>query len=86
MIPAKKINEVVGIVATQVRVARELGSETIRAVATAAIREAANQDDLIGAIAERTGLDVADVYKRQEVHVLGKCCVLGVVNEQIAKQ
>ena len=37
-IPQRKIAEVVEVVGTQVRVARELGSETIRLVATAAIR------------------------------------------------
>jgi exopolyphosphatase/guanosine-5'-triphosphate,3'-diphosphate pyrophosphatase len=68
-IPAKKINEVVAIVATQVRVARELGSETIRAVATAAIREAANQDQLIEAIAERTGLEVCVLTDDEEARL-----------------
>ncbi|HEY5977670.1 MAG TPA: hypothetical protein VIT85_07410, partial [Solirubrobacterales bacterium] len=38
----EKIEEVAEVVATQVRLARELGAETIRAVATAAIREAGN--------------------------------------------
>ena len=37
---AEKIEEVCEVVATQVRLARELGAETIRAVATAAVREA----------------------------------------------
>jgi exopolyphosphatase/guanosine-5'-triphosphate,3'-diphosphate pyrophosphatase len=68
-IPRKKIDEVVEIVATQVRVARELGSETIRAVATAAIREAANQDELVSAIAERTGLEVAVLTDEQEARL-----------------
>jgi exopolyphosphatase/guanosine-5'-triphosphate,3'-diphosphate pyrophosphatase len=68
-IPTKKINEVVAIVATQVRVARELGSETIRAVATAAIREAANQDQLTGAIAQRTGLEVSVLTDDEEARL-----------------
>ncbi|HEY2298078.1 MAG TPA: hypothetical protein VGH43_10145, partial [Jatrophihabitans sp.] len=37
-----KVEEVAEVVATQVRLARELGAETIRAVATAAVREASN--------------------------------------------
>ncbi len=41
-IPAEKAHEVGEVVATQVRLARELGAETIRAVATAAVREASN--------------------------------------------
>src|SRR6478672_9627436 len=38
-----KIHEVADVVATQVRLAEELGAEVIKAVATAAIREAKNQ-------------------------------------------
>jgi exopolyphosphatase / guanosine-5'-triphosphate,3'-diphosphate pyrophosphatase len=48
-IPEQKAAEVAGVVATQVRLAQELGAETIRAVATAAIREASNG----AAVAER---------------------------------
>src|SRR5262245_66588643 len=40
----EKIEEVAEVVATQVRLARELGAETIRAVATAAVRDASNAD------------------------------------------
>jgi exopolyphosphatase/guanosine-5'-triphosphate,3'-diphosphate pyrophosphatase len=68
-IPRKKIREVAQIVATQVRVARELGSETIRAVATAAIREAANQDQLTGAIADRTGIEVVVLTDEEEARL-----------------
>ncbi|MGD0196924.1 MAG: hypothetical protein ABSC56_03300 [Solirubrobacteraceae bacterium] len=64
-IPRRKIAEVVDVVATQVRVARELGSETIRAVATAAIRDAANQDELTAAITARCGLEI-DVLTDEE--------------------
>jgi exopolyphosphatase/guanosine-5'-triphosphate,3'-diphosphate pyrophosphatase len=61
----KKIDEVAEVVATQVRVATELGTETIRAVATAAIREAANQEELLEAIEERAGVEV-DVLSDEE--------------------
>ena len=57
-ISSKKIAEVAEVVATQVRLAEELGTESIRAVATAAIREAANQDELVDAIHEVSGVDV----------------------------
>ncbi len=50
-IPGEKAEEVAEVVATQVRLARELGAETIRAVATAAVREASNG----AAVAERIG-------------------------------
>jgi exopolyphosphatase / guanosine-5'-triphosphate,3'-diphosphate pyrophosphatase len=57
-----KIAEVADVVATQVRVAEELGAAELRAVATAAIRHAANGDALVAAIREAAGVDV---------HVLG---------------
>ena len=44
----EKIAEVARVVATQVRVAEELGAGELRAVATAAIRQAANGDALVG--------------------------------------
>jgi exopolyphosphatase/guanosine-5'-triphosphate,3'-diphosphate pyrophosphatase len=64
-ISAKKIDEVADVVATQIRVARELGAETIRAVATAAIRDAANQDELLDAISKTAGVEV-DVLTDEE--------------------
>lgn len=57
-ISARKIDEVADVVATQIRVARELGAESVRAVATAAIREAANQEQLLEAISKAAGIDV----------------------------
>jgi exopolyphosphatase/guanosine-5'-triphosphate,3'-diphosphate pyrophosphatase len=55
-VPAKKLDEEAAIVSTQVRHARELGAETIAIVATAAIREAANRDDLVDSVERATGL------------------------------
>jgi exopolyphosphatase / guanosine-5'-triphosphate,3'-diphosphate pyrophosphatase len=68
-ISAKKINEVADVVATQVRLARELGTETIRAVATAAIREAANQEDLTRAVAQRAGVEVEVLSDEEEARL-----------------
>jgi exopolyphosphatase / guanosine-5'-triphosphate,3'-diphosphate pyrophosphatase len=53
-----KIDEVAAVVATQVRLAEELGARELRAVATAAIRQAANGDVLVAAIHEAAGVDV----------------------------
>lgn len=64
-ISAEKIAEVADVVATQVRVAEQIGSQTLRAVATAAIREAANQDELLAAITEAAGVSV-DVLTDEE--------------------
>src|ERR1700689_3910203 len=68
-IPEKKINEVTGVVATQVRLARELGTQTIRAVATAAIREASNQDEFTRAIAKSCGVEVEVLSDEEEARL-----------------
>jgi exopolyphosphatase/guanosine-5'-triphosphate,3'-diphosphate pyrophosphatase len=57
-IPAGKLEEVASVVATQVRLAIELGAESLRAVATAAIRRAGNGLDLCQAVRELSGVDV----------------------------
>jgi exopolyphosphatase / guanosine-5'-triphosphate,3'-diphosphate pyrophosphatase len=64
-IPAEKAAEVAGVVATQVRLARELGAETIRAVATAAIREATNGEAVARAIGAESGVPV-DILSDEE--------------------
>jgi len=65
-IPAEKIAEVAEVVATQVRLARELGAETIRAVATAAIREAGNGKGVATAIADVAGVPVEILSGEEE--------------------
>jgi exopolyphosphatase/guanosine-5'-triphosphate,3'-diphosphate pyrophosphatase len=61
----EKIGEVSEVVATQVRLARELGAETIRAVATAAIRESANGEEAARQIGETAGVPI-DVLSDEE--------------------
>jgi exopolyphosphatase / guanosine-5'-triphosphate,3'-diphosphate pyrophosphatase len=61
----EKVAEVSEVVATQVRLARELGAETIRSVATAAVREASNGEEAAQAIAEASGVPV-DVLSEDE--------------------
>jgi exopolyphosphatase / guanosine-5'-triphosphate,3'-diphosphate pyrophosphatase len=60
-----KVEEVCEVVATQVRLARELGAETIRSVATAAVREAVNGEQVAEAIAAASGVPV-DVLGDEE--------------------
>jgi exopolyphosphatase/guanosine-5'-triphosphate,3'-diphosphate pyrophosphatase len=60
-----KIAEVAEVVASQVRLARETGAETIRAVATAAVREASNGEEAAAAIAEASGVPV-DILSDEE--------------------
>jgi len=64
-VPAEKVDEVAEVVATQVRLARELGAETIRSVATAAVREASNRDAVAAAIEDASGVPV-DVLSEEE--------------------
>ncbi len=52
----EKVEEVAGVVERQVRHARELGADRVRVVATAAIRQAANRDELVDAIERAAGV------------------------------
>jgi exopolyphosphatase / guanosine-5'-triphosphate,3'-diphosphate pyrophosphatase len=64
-IPAEKIEEVAEVVATQVRLARELGAEVIRSVATAAVREASNAEETAEAVAAASEVPV-DILSEEE--------------------
>jgi exopolyphosphatase/guanosine-5'-triphosphate,3'-diphosphate pyrophosphatase len=57
-IPKEKTAEIAEVVATQVRLADELGAETIRIVATAAIREAKNGEAVAAEIGRLAGQPV----------------------------
>ena len=72
-ISKEKIAEVADVVDTQVRLAREVGAESFRAVATAAVRDSKNGDALVRAIAEETGLVVEIISEREE----GRLAFLG---------
>jgi len=65
-IPAEKAGEVAEVVATQVRLARELGAETIRSVATAAVREASNGERIAAEIAAASGVPVEILSEEEE--------------------
>jgi exopolyphosphatase/guanosine-5'-triphosphate,3'-diphosphate pyrophosphatase len=64
ILPAKT-REVGELVATQVRLARELGAVEIRAVAPAAVREAANGPEVAAAISTAAGVEV-DILSGEE--------------------
>jgi exopolyphosphatase / guanosine-5'-triphosphate,3'-diphosphate pyrophosphatase len=74
-----KINEVAELVATQVRLAEELGAEVIRAVATAAVRDARNRDEVVHAIAEVAGVPIEILSEEEEgrLSFLGATKTLG---------
>src|SRR3954451_5119649 len=65
-IAAAKIDEVCEVVATQVRLARELGAEEIRAVATASVREAGNGDEAAAAISAAAGVPIEILSDEEE--------------------
>jgi len=65
-ITAEKVAEVAEVVATQVRLAHELGAEATRIVATAAIREAKNTDDVVAEIARVCGSPVEVLSEEEE--------------------
>jgi exopolyphosphatase / guanosine-5'-triphosphate,3'-diphosphate pyrophosphatase len=64
-IAAEKVAEIAEAVATQRRLAEELGAEAIRTVATAAIREAKNRDKVVAEIEREAGVEV-DVLSEEE--------------------
>jgi exopolyphosphatase / guanosine-5'-triphosphate,3'-diphosphate pyrophosphatase len=65
-IVGEKVDEVCEVVATQVRLAKETGAEEIRAVATAAVREASNGEAVAEAIAEAAGVPVEVLSDEEE--------------------
>lgn len=68
-VPAEKIARVAETVATQVRLAHACGAEAIRVVATAAIRSAANRDELIAAVERASGLPVTVLSGEDEARL-----------------
>lgn len=65
-IGAEKVEEVGDVVGTQVRLAKELGAEEIRAVATAAVREAGNGEEVAGAVGAAAGVPVEILSEEEE--------------------
>jgi exopolyphosphatase / guanosine-5'-triphosphate,3'-diphosphate pyrophosphatase len=72
-ITAEKIAELTEVVDTQVRLARELGAEAIRIVATAAIRESKNAGEVAEEIGEAVEVPVQVLSEEEE----GRLAFLG---------
>jgi exopolyphosphatase / guanosine-5'-triphosphate,3'-diphosphate pyrophosphatase len=72
-ITAEKVAEITDAVATQVRLAHELGAEAIRTVATAAIRDARNRDKVVAEIERGAGVQVEVLSENEE----GRLAFLG---------
>src|SRR6185369_15873150 len=62
----EKIEEVGEVVGTQVRLAQELGAEEIRAVATAAIREASNCEAVAEEVGAAAGVPIEVLPEEEE--------------------
>jgi exopolyphosphatase/guanosine-5'-triphosphate,3'-diphosphate pyrophosphatase len=65
----KVIANTAGVVATQTRLAREMGAEDIKIVATAAVRAAPNRDELVNAVAAEAGLPVRILTGSEEARL-----------------
>jgi exopolyphosphatase / guanosine-5'-triphosphate,3'-diphosphate pyrophosphatase len=78
-VDAEKIAEVAEAVATQVRLAEELGADAIRTVATAAIREATNREAIVAEITRIAGVpvDVLSEHEEGRLAFLGATKTLG---------
>jgi exopolyphosphatase/guanosine-5'-triphosphate,3'-diphosphate pyrophosphatase len=72
-ISAEKVAEIAEAVATQRRLAEELGAEATRVVATAAIREAKNQDKVVAEINRAADVEVEVLSEEEE----GRLAFLG---------
>jgi exopolyphosphatase/guanosine-5'-triphosphate,3'-diphosphate pyrophosphatase len=78
-IGAAKVEEVARVVAAQAQRARAAGAHPIRAVATAAIRDAANDEELLAAVRTASGLTVDVLAPEEEARLafLGATAMLG---------
>lgn len=68
-IASEKIAEVASIVGAQLEAARQLGAADVRAVATAAVRRAANREALVSAVHRSCGLEVVILSAEEEAHL-----------------
>jgi exopolyphosphatase/guanosine-5'-triphosphate,3'-diphosphate pyrophosphatase len=75
----EKLAEVIDVVCTQVRLAQELGAEAIRIVATAAIRKAANGEEVAAEIERAAGVpvDVLGDHEEGRLAFIGATKALG---------
>jgi exopolyphosphatase/guanosine-5'-triphosphate,3'-diphosphate pyrophosphatase len=68
-IPAQKIAETAEVVETQAKIAREVGAERIVTVATAAIRNAPNREELLAAVGHVDGVSLEVLTGEEEARL-----------------
>jgi exopolyphosphatase / guanosine-5'-triphosphate,3'-diphosphate pyrophosphatase len=78
-ISAERIAELADVVRAQIQTARELGSDEVHAVATAAIRQASNRDDVSRAIRHRCAMELEVLSEAEEARLafIGAARTLG---------
>lgn len=69
VIPPAKLSEVAQVVADQLHTARRLGATEVRVVATAAIRRAANREELACGVREACGIEVEVLTGEEEARL-----------------
>jgi exopolyphosphatase / guanosine-5'-triphosphate,3'-diphosphate pyrophosphatase len=68
-IPPTKVAETADVVASQARMAREMGAARIEAVATAAIRRAVNREELAIAVEQAAGVPLRVLTEEEEARL-----------------
>ena len=68
-IGSEKLAEVADVVAAQRRLADELGARSIRAVATAAIRDSTNHAELLAAVRDECGIEITVLSAEEEARL-----------------
>ncbi|HEV2859264.1 MAG TPA: hypothetical protein VGW80_12765 [Solirubrobacterales bacterium] len=81
----EKVTEVAEVVGTQVRLAQELGADEFRAVATAAIRDATNGEEVAETIGRLAGIPIEVLPEEEEgrLSFLGATKTLGHAAEGV---
>jgi len=65
-IPEARVEDLARVVAEQTRLAEAVGASELRAVATAAVRGAANRDEVCAAVHEASGVELSVLEAEQE--------------------
>jgi exopolyphosphatase/guanosine-5'-triphosphate,3'-diphosphate pyrophosphatase len=78
-IPRERVDDLARVVTDQARLAEAVGASALRAVATAAVRGAANRDDVCAAVRDASGLElnVLDGEEEARLAFLGATRTLG---------
>lgn len=82
-IPGSDVSAVASTVATHALVAREHGCDRLRVVATAAVREAVNRDELCAAVAAAAGVEVEVLTAAEEAALAFAGATAGLTGDDV---